>query len=282
MYINNIKKQYDEKDQSLYGSKRITDLLALLYQENSKLDKFTSRAQGETIQYFQDPYITQRTIQPYKIYPAPLKKYSQPINKVSNDLLNVLKNRRSTRNFDANYKISLNELLTVFHYSYGITHTSKIPSTNHSINYRSVPSAGALYPLEIYTSLFKSNIESGLFHFQETDNSLELIKKGIHLERLKEIINAEPYVAISDACGVIFITSLIERVCIKYGERGYKFILQEVGYVSMVMSLLFEQLGLGSCLIGSCLDDQVNEYLGIDGIYENIQAIIIFGKKANE
>ena len=281
MTLSEIKKQYSDKDQSLYGSDRITDLLALLYQENSKLDKFTSRAQGEAIQYFQDPYITQRIIQPHKVYPTPLKKYSQPVNILSAELLNALKSRRSTRAFDPSYKISLNELLTVFYYSYGIVHTSQIPTTDYFVNYRPVPSAGGLYPLELYVSLFRSSVEKGLYHFQEVDTSIELLKNGIHLQDLRGIINAEPYVAIGDACGVIFITSLIERVCMKYGERGYKFILQEVGYVSMAMSLLFEQLGLGSCLIGSYLDDQINEYLEIDGVYENIQAIIVFGKKAN-
>ena len=281
MVLNEIKKQYSDKDQSLYGSERITDLLALLYQENSKLDKFTSRAQGEAIQYFQDPYITQRIVLPHKVYPAPLKKYSQPINILSSELLNVLKSRRSVRAFDPSYKISLNELLTVFYYSYGIVHASQIPTTDYFVNYRPVPSAGALYPLEIYTSLFRTNIETGLYHFQEIDTSIELLKNGIHLQDLRGIINAEPYVAIGDACGVVFVTSLIERVCMKYGERGYKFILQEVGYVCMIMSLLFEQLGLGSCLIGSYLDDQVNDYLEIDGVYENIQAIMVFGKKAN-
>ncbi len=284
MNIEYLRKKYKEKDNSIYNGKKVQDLLSILYHENTKFDQFTLREQGEVLGLFRSPYITERSIQPYKFYSGNKKiSLSRFLRDPNEDgFLKVINNRRSLREYDPTYKISLNELFHIFYYSYGITNQSKIPDTDYILGLRNVPSAGALYPLEIYTSLFNSQIREGLYHYQDRDNCLELIKEGNHVEELRKIINAEPYVNIKNSSGVIFITGLIERNSIKYGERGYRFILQEVGYVGLLISYMCEYLGLGSCLIGSCIDDEVNEYLGIDGLFETIHTIIIFGKKEQE
>lgn len=280
MNIKEIKTNYKKKDQSIYGSKKIKDLLAMLYHENTKLDRFSSREQGENIAFFRNPFFTQRSIQPYKYYPNNKSIDLNDFILEDNEdvFLKIINQRTSVRKFDKDYKISLNELFHILYYSYGITRGENIPGTQYEVGYRNVPSAGAIYPLEIYTTLFNSHLEHGLYHYQEKTNKLEMLKNGYHLEDLRKIINAEPYVEIQNACGVIYLTGLIERVSIKYGERGYRFMLQEVGYVSYLISIILEYLGLGSCLIGSCLDDKVNSYLGIDGLYESVHGIIIFGK----
>ncbi len=285
MDIEHLRKKYQKKDNSIYNGKKIQDLLSILYHENTKFDKFTLREQGEELGLFRSQYITERSIQPFKIYNGNKKiSLNTFLNNSNNNdsFLKIINNRRSLRDYDPNYKISLNELFYLFYHSYGITKKSKIPDTDYILGLRNVPSAGALYPLEIYSSLFNSQITKGLYHYQDKDNCLELIKEGDHVEELRKIINAEPYVNIKNASGIIFITGLIERNSIKYGERGYRFMLQEVGYASLLISYLLEYLSLGSCIVGSCIDDKVNEYLEIDGVFETIHAIIVFGKKKEE
>lgn len=281
MNIEDLRKKYRDKDNAIYNGKSLQNLLSLLYHENTKSDTFTLREQSESIGLFRSPFVTERSIQPYKFYPGN-KRIELDEFKNSSSLdsfLEVLRNRRSIRDYDPDYRISLNELFHLFYHSYGITCKSMIPDTDYYLGLRNTPSAGALYPLELYVSLFKTQIEEGLYHYQSRDNALELIQEGNHVAELSKIINAEPYVNIKNSLGAIHITGLIERNSIKYGERGYRFMLQEVGYVSLLISLLSGYLGLGSCIIGSCVDQKVNDYLGIDGIFETIHGIIIFGKK---
>lgn len=47
---------------------------------------------------------------------------------------------------------------------------------------------------------------------------------------------------------LMFITSVFQRNMLKYGERGYRFLLQEVGVVQQNISLICEHLDLSSCI----------------------------------
>lgn len=188
-------------------------------------------------------------------------------------------NRRSVRSYLEGYKISLFELFQILYYSYGINRKQKLQGEDLIMNYRFVPSAGGLYPLEIYVLLFSSHIDSGLYHYNVKNNGLSLIKKENYLKKIGTMVHTEPYVNVKNSCGVIFVTSVIERQMIKYGERSYRFMLQEVGHVSQMISLNCERIGLGSCITGGYLDDEINKLIGIDGVFENVQNIIFIGKK---
>ena len=144
---------------------------------------------------------------------------------------------------------------------------------------RNVPSGGALYPLEIYVVIFNAHIPSGLYHYRINNNTLELLKEGDFVEDLLGIIQAEPYVNMKTSSALIITTGIIERLLIKYGDRGYRFLLQESGFVGQTISLLAESINLGSCMLGGYNDDKVNEFLGVDGVFETINNIIVIGKK---
>lgn len=66
---------------------------------------------------------------------------------------------------------------------------------------------------------------------------------------------------------------------IKYGERAYRFILLEVGFLGQTISLLAEALNLGSCMLGGYHDSNIEDFLGIDGQLESIQNSIVIGKR---
>lgn len=65
--------------------------------------------------------------------------------------------------------------------------------------------------------------------------------------------------------------NFIERLLIKYGDRGYRFLMQESGFVAQTISLLAESINLSSCMLGGYNDDKVNEFIGIDGVFETIK-----------
>ncbi len=280
-HIQHIKLSFDKKDQSLYGTSRVRELLGMLYHENSKLDQYTARQQGENIGYFSDPYVVERSTKPHKRYfgyEEILFENGHELD-AEDDFLRLIGQRRSIRTFDSKYKVSLNELRTVLHHSYGITYKEAINNSGGVMGYRNVPSAGGLYPLEIYVVLFNSHLKKGLYHYDDLKNGLVLLKEGDHLPALREMIKAEPWIDIKSACGVFLINGMIERQAIKYGERSYRFMLQECGYVSYLISLILEHIGLGSSMAGAFIDQDINNFLGVDGGFETFLNPVIFGKK---
>jgi SagB-type dehydrogenase family enzyme len=271
-------------DNSIQNPRNIARLAAMLYQENSKLSKLEMMKQGEEIGKFSNPYILQRASQPYKCFPTSkiisFLDYKDTIPPDVN-LFNTIQNRRSIRDYD-DYSISINELYHILHYCYGITSSQAINGAKGTWSYRSVPSGGGLYPLEIYLYLNNSVLKKGIYHFRPDLNALEVIEEGDYLETMREIIVAEPFVNLPKACCLIFISSVSERMLIKYGERGYRFILQEVGFVCQNISLVCQAINLASCMVGSFVDNKVNDLIKADGTLETIQGVIIIGKGKNE
>ncbi|MDL1913115.1 MAG: SagB/ThcOx family dehydrogenase [Bergeyella sp.] len=283
MIMKKLKQRYSQKDGSMYGERNIQESLAMLYHENSKFTDYTIREQGGKIAAFNNPYVAERSAQPFKCYPnheiIDLNDYVKLKN--NSNLFQVLNRRRSNRNFDENYKISLFEISNLLYQSYGVTKKAKISESDVEghIGFRNVPSGGGLYPLEVYIVLFNSHIENGLYHYRPDINALELLKIGDFSEDLNKIIQAEPYVNMKSGSCIILTTGIIERLIIKYGDRGYRFLMQEVGFVAQTISLLAEALHLGSCMLGGYHDDKVNEFLEIDGVFETINNIIVIGKR---
>lgn len=269
-------------DSGLYGPKNFGGSLALTFNENVKFDKFLIHRQVESIQGFSNKYVHQRSCQPYKTFPTNKEYDLEPyLTEVPHsekaNLFNVLNNRRSGR-FYSPYSISLNELALLCHYSYGITGESYSEETEAVLRFRTVPSAGALYPLELYVYLNTAILPCGIYHYSPNKLTLELVKEEDYMGYLRENLIAEPFVDLQHCSCVFFITSFFERVLIKYGDRGYRFILQEVGFLTQNLSLLAEFLGLGSCVLGSYVDDNINQVLTADGTFESIQNVIVVGK----
>jgi len=56
--------------------------------------------------------------------------------------------------------------------------------------------------------------------------------------------------------------------------------MQEVGSFNQVVSLLAESIDLGSCILGAYNDDKINNFIGIDGVFETVNNFIVLGGKA--
>jgi SagB-type dehydrogenase family enzyme len=275
-----IRQKYHKLDTSLSGIQRYTESTALLYHENSKLTPLLARKLGMKIAAFDNPYTNERASQPYKQYPGrpfisfeEYTKYGTP----EVDIFNLIQKRRSLREY-RDYPISVNELYLLLQHAYGITARAQAQKINGTWAYRAVPSAGALYPLEIYVAVLNGQLEHGLYHYHPARNGIELVREGDFYEDLKDRLKAEPYMNLRKASAVVFITGVYERVFVKYGDRGYRFILQEAGFVAQNLSLISDAIGLGACMAGSFLDDQVDEFLGNPHPGENILNVLLIGK----
>jgi len=128
---------------------------------------------------------------------------------------------------------------------------------------RTVPSGGALYPLDIYCAIGEKGvegIESGVYHYSPEGHAILEISKG---DRRKEVASASLGQMWMARAPVLFIiTAEYRRITGKYGERGIRYALIEVGHVGQNLFLQAGALGLGAGIVGAFNDADVGRVMG--------------------
>lgn len=121
---------------------------------------------------------------------------------------------------------------------------------------RTAPSAGALYPLEIYVVL-----SSGLYHYQPRTHALA---KRISTD-LRRAITQAAYgqEAVAGAAAVFIIAADFQRTARKYGERAPRYVHLEAGHAAQNVLLQAVALGLGAVPIGAFDDEQARKALAL-------------------
>ncbi|MFX1346063.1 MAG: SagB/ThcOx family dehydrogenase [Promethearchaeota archaeon] len=207
----------------------------------------------------------------YKTYPNAIKTIRLPQPKFNETIRfwDVIINRKSSRNFK-NEPITQDQLSLLL---FGMTGLTRIFP---NFAFRTVPSAGGLYPIEVYPVINNvEGIERGVFHYNVPKNSLELLKNG---DFRNEVAKGCLDQIIAYKSGVNFIyTAVIERSKWKYLQRCYRYIYLDAGHIGQNFYLIAEALGLGACTIGAIYDDELNELLGIDGINETTIYVGVVG-----
>ncbi len=174
----------------------------------------------------------------------------------------AIEKRRSVRNYSGK-PVTMFQLSQLLFSAQGTT--GKIYGTP----LRTTPSAGALYPFEIY--VIANNVESldkGIYHYGVLSHALELVEYG---DFRKDITSAGLKQEMLGDSDVVFVLSAIfDRTRHKYGERGFRYVYIEAGHISQNIYLQAVSLGLGSVSIGAFLDDKVNQLIGVDGLKEAV------------
>ena len=131
-----------------------------------------------------------------------------------------------------------------------------ITSEKWHVGFRSAPSAGALYPMEIYLLT-----KDGLFRYQALGHKLEALSQTDLRDALAvAALGQDP---ISQAPISIVICAVYRRVTAKYSERGIRYVHIEAGHIAQNIHLQAVTLGLGSVPIGAFDDAQVKEILSL-------------------
>jgi SagB-type dehydrogenase family enzyme len=129
------------------------------------------------------------------------------------------------------------------------------------------PSAGGLYPLELYLMCFNVlGLEPALYHYDVRSHGLSQLERRDFRSELSKAIFVEG--AVHNAAAAIVITGVFGRSKIKYGERAYRFVLLEAGHAMQNICLASTVLDLGTCPVGGFVDDQINDLLNVDGVEE--------------
>lgn len=156
--------------------------------------------------------------------------------------------------------------------------TALLPHSGGGQALRSTPSAGALYPTEIYASCKDIlDIEDGLYHFEPIEGTLRQIRKGDPTGRLKAIVDP-PESGLPRL--TIFLTAIVFRSAWKYRDRSYRYHLLDTGHVLESLLLALDAFGVSGKVSMDFRDEQAHPFLGIDGAREFALAVVqIPGRK---
>jgi len=251
--------------------------LSELYHENTKLHPLTAQQMIAPGNFSTDDLHAMSRA--YKQYPSlprvklPLVE-SPPQNGRTFD--EVISSRRSVRDF-ANLDLTLNELSLILHQSYGIT--GELPGKgDFRQNLRSSPSAGGLYPAEIYIAVRKvSGVEPGIYHYNVLNHEIELLIPGDPTEQMYNFCCGQEFV--HNTSIVIIMSGVLARTKLKYGERGYRYVLLDIGHLGQNIYLSCASLDLAIMTTCGFFDDEANKLLRIDGVDETVMYVAFIGKR---
>jgi len=165
----------------------------------------------------------------------------------------ALYTRRSRRNFN-NTALQVEQLSQILWSAYGISDGNRL---------RTSPSAGALYPLEIYVVIGNvTGIEPGVYKYDSNEHKIiKTIDGDIREELSAAALNQR---MVNEAPITVVYIAVFDRITERYGERGRdRYVFMEIGHSAQNVYLQAEALGLGTCAIGAFADDSVSQLLDL-------------------
>jgi len=232
-----------------------------LFQKETKYVR--GKLQGRALEWSSKPDM-------YKEYSGSEKvKLPGPESKDKTSLDDCLKRRKSVRSYSEE-SVSQGQL------SYLLWAAAGIQRRERGHEYRTAPSAGALYPIETY--LIVNNVEKlekGLYHYNVKMHALEVLR----LEDLAgEIVSAALGQEMCSDAAVVFVwAAVFTRSKWKYRQRAFRYVYVDVGHMGQNLALAASGMGLGSCQVGAFFDDEVNGIIDVDGIEESSVYMSVVG-----
>lgn len=206
----------------------------------------------------------------YKNYPSSITiQLPNQFQQSTFDLTKVLRMRKSIRSFTL-------KPLSIVDLAFLLWASTGIHRVEHQFEFRTAPSAGALYPIETY--IVANNVEGlkeGIYHYNIKNHSLEEIK----LENFgNEFAHAALAQQMCAEAPVVFVwTAVFRRSKWKYSQRAYRFIYLDAGHIGQNLALAATSIGCGSCEVGAFYDDEINSIIEIDGKEESTICLCAIG-----
>ncbi len=182
----------------------------------------------------------------------------------------ALNDRRSVRHY-TDSPLALEAIGQLLWAAQGVT---------NSRGFRTAPSAGALYPLEIYAVIGDSKkITPGIYHYLPKSHRLKRIKAGDHRKAICKAGLSQS--AICNAPVSLVITGLFERTTGKYGKRGIQYVFMEAGHAAQNVLLQAVTLNLGAVPMGAFDNDAVSRILELSETEHPLYILCIGHPEAN-
>lgn len=223
--------------------------IAEYYHERTKYDPQTIASKSKGLDWSQQPY-------PFKEY-----KIGQTF-----DLKPYLSRQTVPQKGDFWRRIS-----RILGCSYGLT--AKIATMGSPLYLRSAPSAGGLYPAEVYLiSRGTEFLPAGLYSYQGQSHSLLLFWESDVWTNLQSACFWNPVLENTD---IALVTSAIfYRSAWRYEDRAYRRIFLDTGHLLGNIELSASINDYRAHLIGGFNDSQMNELLYLDSEKESVMTVI--------
>ena len=180
-------------------------------------------------------------------------KLPVPVYDSATSVEKALLERRSIRDYTGE-PLTVNEVSQLLWAAQGITAQGF---------FRTAPSAGALYPLELYIAAGDvTGLSAGIYKYKPHEHGLVRIAEG---DKRKSLSGA----ALGQSCvrncaAAIIFSAVYERVTGKYSDRGIQYVHMEAGHAAQNVYLQAVSLNLGTVVVGAFRDKDVKKVIHIN------------------
>lgn len=174
----------------------------------------------------------------------------------------VVRSRRSAVDMDGRQRISLSRLAKMLSESTaGFLSEFCLKGSDHNATM-----AGTLplqdspeYLIHLYVYAHRvDGLEPGLYYLHRDTNRLILVKEGAQ-QQVARFVSCMQDIA-ADGCFAISMIANFNRAFFRFGERAYRYVHYEAGYIGQMLYLSATALNLQATGIGCFMDDEVNHY----------------------
>src|SRR5579883_674801 len=232
---------------------------ARFYHDVTKHSYTSVRSVGHRLDWNNRPF-------PFKIYPqAAALALPRELNL---SVLPALQTISGSGGFDSDAPLDPDRLTRILFCAAGLTRKRKVGTEYY--HFRAAPSAGALYPIEVYAAAGPGTdgLEPGLYHFSPADLKLRGLRRGDWRPALAQACAMRPSVA--HARTVLILSGIFWRSAWKYRARCYRYCFWDTG--TMLANLLAAACaeGVGAEVVVNFADADVERLIGVDGEREEI------------
>jgi putative peptide maturation dehydrogenase len=200
-------------------------------------------------------------------------------------LYDALLSRRTTRSFDSDQPLPLEDLAAVLRYVFGYHGFARLFGEITTLK-RTSPSAGGFHPVEAYPFLLNvDGVPPGLYRYDSRDHVLERlasVDSTAGRELAARFVCGQTFFA--DAHALVVLAVRFERAFWKYRNhpKALAAVLMDAAHLSQTLYLVCTELGLGAFVTAAVNNADIDDRLGLDGYGEGAVAVCGFGIPAAE
>jgi SagB-type dehydrogenase family enzyme len=199
--------------------------------------------------------------------PEPFKRYGDDPVLLPSSGLPIQRRGKQSQTFPTsdNGDLDVERLARLLWCANGCTRI--VPHPGGFQHFRAAPSAGAMYPTEMYVAVRDlPGLDDGLYDYHVLEHSLSMVRDGNPVAALESAVFGHPAVALAKA--VVILTAEWYRSSWRYKERGYRRALLDTGHVLGNLVEAAPDEGMVALPIGSFQDRTVEKLIGVDPVEE--------------
>ncbi len=159
-------------------------------------------------------------------------------------------------------ELTLGQLSLLLYHTQGISKTLRVRGLAYDL--RTAPSAGALYPVNVYVLVTKvAGLAPGLYYYHPKRAALLLVKADPMLADQLQMLSGSPDLY-DDAPATVIFTVTFGRTAFKYRERAYRYVAMDTGHAAYNLGVCAASLGFCAPLIGRFDDVALNALVDVD------------------